>query len=239
MPAWTFMVYMAGDNNLSTAAEEDLAELRAVGSTADVRVLVEVDRAGEGGTKRYRIERYGRGEEVAELGETDSGDSATLLDFVCWAVREEPSDRHALVLWNHGGGWAPTEIERVAAGAPGFTGGEAAERAGSRIARLLFRGSLAKILHAGGPRERAICSDDGSGHSLDTLELGRLLGRLRAELGRPLDLLGMDACLMSNLEVAYELRDDVLCSRLGATRPRLAKSSVRRSRGGWCRRRPT
>lgn len=224
MPAWTFMVYMAGDNNLSTAAEEDLAELRAVGSTPDVRVLVEVDRAGEGGTKRYRIEQDGRGEEMAELGETDSGDSATVLDFVRWAAREEPADRYALVLWNHGGGWAPAEIERLGEGAPEFTAGEARERAGSPLSRLLFRDSLARILRLGSARERAICSDDGSGHSLDTVELGRLLDRIRAELGRPLDLLGMDACLMSNLEVAYELRDDVRC---------LVASEEDEPAGGW------
>ena len=29
---WTFMVYMAGDNNLSSAGEEDLREMRRVGS---------------------------------------------------------------------------------------------------------------------------------------------------------------------------------------------------------------
>ena len=33
---WTFMLYMAGDNNLSSAGDADLAELRQVGSTPDV-----------------------------------------------------------------------------------------------------------------------------------------------------------------------------------------------------------
>jgi hypothetical protein len=211
MSSWTFMVYMAGDNNLSPAAEEDLAELRTVGSTAEVRVLVEVDRAGDEGSKRYRIERDGQREEVQDLGETDSGDPSTVLDFVRWASREEPSERSALVLWNHGGGWEPSEIERLGKGAPGFTAAEARERAASSLTRLFFRGSLQKILRLETARERAICSDDGSGHSLDTVELGRLLTQIRSDLGRPLDLLGMDACLMSNLEVAYELRSDVQC----------------------------
>jgi Clostripain family len=209
MSSWTFMIYMAGDNNLSPAAEEDLAELRTVGSTAEVRVLVEVDRAGDEGSKRYRIERDGRREEAQDLGETDSGDPSTVLDFVRWASREEPSERFALVLWNHGGGWEPSEIEHLGEGAPDFTAAEARERAGSSMARLFFRSSLQKILRTRTARERAILSDDGSGHSLDTVELGRLLIQIRSDLGRPLDLLGMDACLMSNLEVAYELRNDV------------------------------
>ena len=32
-PSWTFMVYLAGFNNLSSAATEDLDEMRTVGST--------------------------------------------------------------------------------------------------------------------------------------------------------------------------------------------------------------
>ena len=47
---WTFMVYMAGDNNLSSAGDVDLTEMRRVGSTADVNLLVEFDNAGNRGT---------------------------------------------------------------------------------------------------------------------------------------------------------------------------------------------
>ena len=56
---------------------------------------------------------------------------------------------------------------------------------------------------------RAIASDDGTGHSLDTIELGNVLKKAHEMLGRPLDLLGMDACLMSCLEVAYQGEKDV------------------------------
>ncbi len=53
---WTFMVYLAGDNNLSTAGDNDLEEMRQVGSTNDVNIVVEFDNAGSLGTNRYRIE---------------------------------------------------------------------------------------------------------------------------------------------------------------------------------------
>jgi hypothetical protein len=70
----------------------------------------------------------------------------------------------------------------------------------------MFRTTLEKIFTLPSPAERAICSDDNSGHSLDTIELGKVLAGAVKTIGRPLDLLGMDACLMSNLEVAYQLR---------------------------------
>lgn len=57
--------------------------------------------------------------------------------------------------------------------------------------------------------ERAILFDDGTGHSLDTIELGQVARQIAESVGQPLELLGLDACLMANLEVAHELRQDV------------------------------
>ncbi len=209
--AWTFMVFMAGDNNLSAAGDADLAEMRRVGSDDSVNVVVEFDNAGDAGTRRYHIGRDGVGEAVKILGETDSGSPEVLSDFITWAAENYPAERYALILWNHGGGWAPTEVDRVArsVASPGYNGRELAERSSSPLGRVLFRSSLEQIFGLASPTERAICSDDGSGHSLDTLELGRVIARGAETIGRPFDLLGMDACLMSNLEVAYQVRDHV------------------------------
>lgn len=204
--AWTFMVYMAGDNNLSAAGDADLAEMRRIGSSDDVSVVVEFDNAGDRGTRRLHIERDGVGENVVELGETDSGDPDTFVDFVKWSVNEYPAERYALVLWNHGSGWEPEEIDRIARAvdSPGYSEREISERAASGVGRVFFRTSLEKIFALPSAHDRAICSDDGTGHSLDTIELGRVLDNISNMLGGRIDLLGFDACLMANLEVAYE-----------------------------------
>ena len=202
---WTFMVYMAGDNNLSGAGDEDLREMRQVGSTSDVNVLVQFDNAGSEGTRRFRVLKGGN-DLLESLGKTDSGDPNVLLDYVKWAHANYPADHYALVLWNHGGGWEPSAMDEIAqeVRARGYSDREGVERSGSTLRRAFFRPTLETILSQGSPQERAICSDDGSGHSLDTVELGKVLEQAVAALGKPLDLLGMDACLMSNLEVAYE-----------------------------------
>jgi hypothetical protein len=207
------MVFMAGDNSLSAAGDADLEEMRRVGSSEGVHVVVEFDNAGDAGTRRFHIARDGVGEAVETLGETDSGSPEVLSDFISWAAHNYPADRYALILWNHGGGWAPAEVDRVArsVASPGYNERELAERSASPLGRVLFRSSLERIFGLAGPSERAICSDDGSGHSLDTLELGRVLARGVETIGQPFDLLGMDACLMSNLEVAYQVRDHVRC----------------------------
>ncbi len=205
---WTVMVYLAGDNNLSTAGNKDLREMRAVGSTNAVNVVAEFDNAGDRGTRRYHIQPGGEGETTVSLGETDSGDPAVLLDFVAWAAEHYPARRYALILWNHGGGWEPAEMDRIARSvdARNYNTREVTERSATPLARAFFRTTLETIFSLPTPTERAICSDDGSGHSLDTIELGRVLEQAVDRLGQPLDLLGMDACLMSNLEVAYQAR---------------------------------
>ncbi len=205
---WTFMVYLAGDNNLSDAGEKDLEEMSTVGSTADVNVVAEFDRIGdEHHTKRYHV-RQGDCDEVDDLGETDSGDPLVLLDFVSWTVEHFPAKRYALILWNHGCGWAPTEMDKIAlaVGTRDYSLREASERSASPLGKVFFRPTLETIFSLPTPAERGICCDDGSGHSLDTVELGRVLEQATDDLGQHLDLLGMDACLMSNLEVAYQAR---------------------------------
>ena len=208
---WTFMVYMAGDNNLSSAGDADLVEMRRVGSSDRVNVLVEFDNAGNHGTRRIRITKDGVDETVESLGETDSGSPEVLSDFISWAAGNYPADRYALILWNHGGGWEPAEVDRIArsVASPGYNGRELAERSSSSLGRVMFRSSLQEIFSLAGPTERAICSDDGSGHSLDTIELGNVIAAGAETIGQPFDLLGMDACLMSNLEVAYQVRNHV------------------------------
>src|SRR5581483_10130123 len=54
---------------------------------------------------------------------------------------------------------------------------------------------------------RGIAYNDGSGDCLDNRELKQVVAHAHRALGRPLDVVGMDACLMTMLEVAYQLRD--------------------------------
>ncbi len=208
---WTVMVYLAGDNNLSTAGDNDLGEMRQVGSTADVNIVAEFDNAGKHGTQRFHVQLGGENETVVKLGETDSGSPEVLLDFVRWAKETYPADRYALVLWNHGGGWEPSEVEKIAekVGTKDFSEREANERRTSSLGRAFFRTTMEKIYKLPTVSERAIASDDGTGHSLDTVELGNVLRETKEILGQKLNLLGMDACLMSNLEVAYQVQDFV------------------------------
>ncbi|MBU2227923.1 MAG: hypothetical protein KJ936_09740 [Proteobacteria bacterium] len=190
---WTFMVYMAGDNNLDGAALRDIAEMARAGSTKDINILVQLDRIEDNLTRRFRITQGGgfKKDCIESFGDTNTGDPQILYDFVKWAVDNYPADRYALILWNHGSGWWEDAKGRVAG------------HAEKKPRRRLFR-------HAFPQEHRSICYDDTSGgDALDNRELRVVLAGICALLGRKIDLLGMDTCLMNMVEVAYQLRDSV------------------------------
>jgi hypothetical protein len=113
---WTVMVYLDGDNNLEAAALDDVNEMEAVGSTAAMNVLVQLDRIGgydktNGNwtdTRRGRVIADGDPETISttftSIGEVNMGLAANLTAFVQWGAAAYPADRYAVILWDHGGG---------------------------------------------------------------------------------------------------------------------------------------
>jgi hypothetical protein len=113
---WTFMVYMAGDNNLDGAALRDIAEMAQAGSTKEVNILVQLDRIEDNLTRRFRITQGGgfKTDCIESFGDTNTGDPKILYDFVKWAADNHPADRYTLILWNHGSGWWEDARSRAA-----------------------------------------------------------------------------------------------------------------------------
>jgi hypothetical protein len=207
---WTVLTYIAAHNDLDQFGNRSLMEILDVGSTCDVVQGVLYD--GKVGAGRYIMGDPGGVEWQKQLGRFDSGDPDELITTAKWLFEQYPAERYGLVLWSHGSGWEPSEIEEVAKEARPAEAAdsvESKERSGAPGSRALFRSTLRSLLKAEKRTERAILFDDGTGHSLDTIELARVAGAIAETVGQPLELLGMDACLMANLEVAYELRKAV------------------------------
>ncbi len=206
---WTVMVYLAGDNNLDHNGVIDLNEMKKTGSTSDINVIAQFDRAGAGvPTRRYFLKKATSldSDAVQSLGETDSGSPDALLDFINWGVAGYPADRYLLVLWNHGQGWDDTDIYA------GERGSGARLLRSSRIRHALFKSSVveaAKLASGDGKIARAILLDDNAKDFLDNLEMKKVLKAAKKLIGRKLDIVGMDACLMSMAEVGYQMRDSV------------------------------
>jgi hypothetical protein len=208
---WTFMVYLAGDNNLDANGAGDLAEMKRVGSSERLGLVAQFDRRGSGKpTRRFYLRRGTSlmADSVMALGETNTGSPAALVGFVRWAVEKYPAERYALVLWNHGAGWDDTDLYRSTKLRM------IQRRAQGRIRHAFFRTTQAKLVHeaSGSPVARAILFDDNARDFLDNVEMKAALLAIKKIIGRKIDLLGMDACLMSMAEVLYQIRGSVQCA---------------------------
>jgi hypothetical protein len=209
------LAYLAGDNDLEGALLGDLREMERVGSRpGSVEVLVQVDRArGQDtsagnwkGTRRYYVTKSARPDRIgstllADLGSRNTGDPRVLQEFVTFGAQRYPADASMLVLLNHGSGfYVPQEMLSGKTPSP-----RRAARASRGLQRSLFR-TTREWLVAADPH-RGVAYDDGSCDCLDNRELTQVLAHAHRVLGEPVDIVGMDACLMTMLEVAYQLRD--------------------------------
>lgn len=199
---WTFLVYMDADNNLEPAGLDDFLEMAAVGSDENVNIVVLFDRHLEGVTdyddwtdaRRGIIEN---GDEPdltwgTSVGEVNMGDPQTLIDFVDWGMQTYPAARYAVVLWDHGSGWRirgePPPYRSVCTDecVPCTQDSPDCDLYGTTCDQ--FDGCCADGDH--------LFMQEVS-YALQIIEMG----------GEELALIGFDACLMSMVEVAYEIRE--------------------------------
>ncbi len=119
----TLMVFMNAKNDLSEShlfglvgkwAKKDIDEMKRVGSSQLVNVVVEVGEKGKG-SKRMRIVKNGE-EVLMKDKNADMGSYKRVVDFVRWAKSTFPAKKYILVLWNHGLGWIDPKLSQHTAG---------------------------------------------------------------------------------------------------------------------------
>ncbi|MDO8755237.1 MAG: clostripain-related cysteine peptidase [Anaerolineales bacterium] len=119
LPEWTIISYSAADDEvLEENMWFDINEMELVGSNPQLNIVVQIDRypgafSGDGDwsdTRRYLIVQDNDMSSITSpivesIGEVDTGDPQTLIDFVTWAIQNYPAKKYALVMSDHGGGW--------------------------------------------------------------------------------------------------------------------------------------
>jgi len=232
---WTFMVYIDADNNLEPFGITDLNEMEMVGSTADVNIVVQMDRApgydNSNGdwrtTRRFLVQQDNDDNTLSspslqDLGEVNMGDPATLTSFIQWAEMNYPANNYALVLWDHGGGW---QKKKAGAGMgkkalvpyrdPGnafkslpFGGPSAGNpiRLTGVPSTKQFPKSLQQIQRNTTGRYDILKNVCSDETDGDILYNHEVSGAISSS-GVHLSLIGFDACLMAMIENAFPLRN--------------------------------
>ncbi len=186
---WTVMLYQdADDKILEQDIYIDLNEVERAGPAQNVQVVAQVDRFQGGfsddgnwtGTRRYEIRldddlQQVTSEVVEDLGEVNMSAGDTLVDFATWAAENYPADHYVLILSDHGMGWP---------------GGWSDPDAGGQAERAPRNFPLGAAL----------------GEQLYLMELDQALADIRSQAGiEQFELIGLDACLMGQVEVLAAL----------------------------------
>jgi hypothetical protein len=218
--AWTVMVYLAGDNNLSSECLFALTEMKKAEPGNQIRVIAQLDPQDNYlPTHRYEINRKGPNSTLFE----DIIDEAHYNPETCevrFRNESKRADSLATSRLKH-----RTVIQSVLSDVNDLTSLEFKDEeitddtdTGSPVTLYNFLSFCIQeypadhymvVLsgHAGGTESDYLLKDASSKGSLTFNELKQVFKELQTDLnGKPIDIIGMDNCLMSMGEICYELR---------------------------------
>ncbi|MBC7472688.1 MAG: hypothetical protein H7263_00230 [Candidatus Sericytochromatia bacterium] len=190
---WTIFVDVAADNNLYPFGLKDMSEMAYGLNSPDVNVVVLFDGAKTGDSAVYEIQHSAvkpamnapiTSKKIANTGlipasnEIDSGDPKILANFLDWGTKNYPADHYGVILWNHGSGI--------------FRGKELLKPKNAKTTPLIH--------------ETGFLWDDHGGN-MDIRDLGPILAPAIKNTGKKAEFVDFDACLMSHVEAAYQLKD--------------------------------
>lgn len=191
---WTILIYMCADNNLESAAMNDIFEMECSNlDTNIVNVLLLVDKSASynslndnwSGTKLFKL-KTGRNQSqssmisqeldchylgliAGEEKELDLSDENVLEKSVLYAMNRFPASNYGLIMWGHGSGW--------------------------------------KNLPENEKSYKGFSYDETSNSYMTLKQFNCALQNCFSE--RKLDFLGFDTCYGGEIEVMYEIRDSV------------------------------
>lgn len=205
---WTFIIYIAADNDLRGFAARNIKQMAAIGSTNNINICVELHIRISGNkkiTRRYYIEHnkilHVNADDPATQ-KLDSGDPKTLVGCCDWAIKNYPARNYALILWNHGTGICDPSSGRIINANELFTFNPIINKLelDRSIGFLDFIQQHDENDHT---KDRGICWDDSTGNYLNNQKLDSALHTICSNHfgGGKFSIIGFDACLMSMLEV--------------------------------------
>ena len=191
----TVLVYMAADNSLSWRGDfgnKNLGQIVRAMDGLKGNMLVYIDLPSEGATL-YKIEGDGKTKTVVEkYGVENSASTEVLQRVLNTSMQKYPAKSYGLVLWSHGKGWVPSDLN--------IQGMRSRPESGD-VSGTAVSGSEKELWR---PMENALVTKTFGADGSSEMEIPDMAAILPKD--RKLDFLIFDACFMSCVEVAYDLR---------------------------------
>ncbi|MBA7580043.1 Clostripain [subsurface metagenome] len=190
LPEWTVMVYLDADNNLESAGIDDINEMEMVGSSTDVNIVIQVDRIPR---SVLDANNEGSDDDISNGNWTNTRRYYITQDYDPYTINSQ------LI----------SELGELNMGSPqtliDFATWAVTNYPAKKYLLVIWN-------HGGGFRSKGLAKDiawdDTSGGDKITMsELEYALSAISIQMGKNIDIVGMDACLMAMTEVAYQIKD--------------------------------
>jgi hypothetical protein len=203
---WKILVYIAADNILYPQAQVSLREITDASSHSDLEITVQLDGPTAAMATRYRCQKGGK-QLIWEAPENYTADrGARLADFLSAAAGNSTAQqRIMLVLWGEGAGLDHIYFY----GVTGSTGARTTEPGQNLTSTLGTAEHLQRAMRAIRSAPNDVLDGRNANLFVKNLQLGRILLDFTRRIGRPIDILAFDACLMAMAEICYEVRHSV------------------------------
>lgn len=203
---WTFIVYIAADNDLDYFARRNIEQMKKIGSNKNITLVAQLDRYGaHEHTKRLLIEKniiyQVNADNITGQQKLNSGNAQTLIDCCKWAITDFPANHYALILWNHGIGILDSIRGKSTNASELFV-----FNPHNHMLELNRSISFFEYLEQDPEIKedsRGVCFSDTYGSYLTNEKLDYALKEIQETIldGKKLDIIGFDACLMAMVEV--------------------------------------
>lgn len=183
--SWTFLTYIAGDNDLNKFINANIEQMK-LGANDNVNVLAFVNTKNNNKkiARKLLITKDNIIPQGPDLYNLDSGKKEAVIKAIDWALENYKSDRFILVLWDHGSGPLNKILQSY---------------------DYLQDDNIEFSIQ----EEKGICYDYTTGSYLTDHDLMEICQYTKNKSGKKLDILACDACLMANIEIAYAIKDSV------------------------------
>lgn len=201
---WNFVNCICANNNLYRYGLQNIKEMEMTGSTPYINIFVQRDNYGKKEVVRYKIEKNQQRllSLVTTPPESVTGTVENIYGFVRDILPHSPADHLALTIWGHGSGAKDPQL---------WMKNYAFDRD-----ECFFYNQETKLFELkkdlfDSPFFRGIGFNDVGHVYITNPDLKNVLDRISSELlnGKKIDILGLDACHMSMIEICSQVKSAV------------------------------
>jgi len=179
VPEYTIMIYVEADDILNPFAVKNFNAIATIDSSKKMNVIVQWNQPRQAGTWRYKIEK----DKMTVVDKNIRGPKRSvcddLVDFAQFAHKNYRAKNYILILWNHGLGILEPSWDQL----PYFF--------------IQYHQEIKGILYD--TENKTYLSNNALKSALNEITTNVIKKKFA--------IIGMDACLMSMLEVCYQVKD--------------------------------